>query len=141
MELSEGRSDTVHDLLASLAERMIEMNKEKNEESKGFLKWLEREVRVDIENLTNKTAVKKYHEGNFEQLIEVLKKNKGKISVNLSSREKQELLERHFNESILKLEPLKTRIKATDELIDEIVFRLYGLTEEEARIVKGEKEI
>jgi len=35
------------------------------------------------------------------------------------------------------LEPLKTRIKATDELIDEIVYKLYGLTEEEIRIVKG----
>jgi len=35
------------------------------------------------------------------------------------------------------LEPLKTRIKATDELIDEIVYRLYGLTEEEIKIIKG----
>jgi hypothetical protein len=35
------------------------------------------------------------------------------------------------------LEPLKTRIKTTDELIDEIVYRLYGLTEEEVRIVKA----
>jgi len=36
------------------------------------------------------------------------------------------------------LEPLKTRIKGTDELIDEIVYRLYGLTEEEIKVVKGE---
>ncbi|HHT9138594.1 MAG TPA: hypothetical protein ACFYEK_15290 [Candidatus Wunengus sp. YC60] len=35
------------------------------------------------------------------------------------------------------LEPLKARIKATDELIDEIIYWLYGLTEEEIRIVKG----
>jgi len=35
------------------------------------------------------------------------------------------------------LEPLKARIKATDELIDEIVYKLYGLTEDEIKIVKG----
>ena len=35
------------------------------------------------------------------------------------------------------LEPLKNRIKATDELIDEIVYRLYGLTQEEIKVVKG----
>ena len=37
------------------------------------------------------------------------------------------------------LEPLKTRIKATDELMDEIVYRLYGLTEEEIKSIKGRK--
>ena len=47
------------------------------------------------------------------------------------------MLENHFTKSMSILEPLKVRIKATDELIDEIVYRLYGLTEEEIRIVKG----
>lgn len=37
---------------------------------------------------------------------------------------------------MLILEPLKARIKATDELIDEIVYRLYGLTEEDIKIVR-----
>jgi len=35
------------------------------------------------------------------------------------------------------LEPLKAIIFKTDELIDEIVYRLYGLTEEEIKIVEG----
>ena len=35
------RSDVVHDLLAFLAERMLEMNKEKQQEISGFLGWLE----------------------------------------------------------------------------------------------------
>ena len=39
------RSDVVHDLLAFLAEGMIEMNKTKGEEIRGFLRWLEREIR------------------------------------------------------------------------------------------------
>ena len=35
------RSDVVHDLLAFLAERMLKMNKQKQQEIKGFLGWLE----------------------------------------------------------------------------------------------------
>jgi hypothetical protein len=48
-ELKKGRSDTVHDFLAYLAERMIELNKRKNEEINGFLKWLEREIGCNME--------------------------------------------------------------------------------------------
>ena len=36
-----------------------------------------------------------------------------------------------------KLTPLKAKIAATDRLIDLIVYRLYGLTEEEIAIVEG----
>ena len=77
-ELAEGRNDTVHDLLAYLAEQMIKMNKAKNEEIKGFLKWLEGEISVAVEELQNKTATKEYRDHDFERFFEVLKKNKKK---------------------------------------------------------------
>lgn len=35
------KSDVVHDVLAFLAEQLIEMNKTKQAEIKGFLSWLE----------------------------------------------------------------------------------------------------
>ncbi|MFZ3089564.1 MAG: N-6 DNA methylase [Nitrospirota bacterium] len=136
-ELALKRNDTVHDALAFLAEQMIEMNKAKNKEIKDFLKWLEREIGAEIEELKNKTDIKEYHEHDFNHLLEILKKNKSNLSINSSDRGKQELLERHFTKSISVLEPLKTKIKATDELIDEIVYKLYGLTEKEVKIVKG----
>ena len=97
------------------------MNKKKNEEIKGFLKWLEREIGVEIDNLANKTAVKEYHETDFNQLLEVLKKSRNKVSIDPSERKIQELLENQFAKSKLILEPLKAKIKATNELIDEIV--------------------
>ena len=84
-----------------------------------------------------RTAIKEYHEHDFNQLLEVLKKNRIKISIDPSDRKTQELLENQFTKSLSILSPLKTRIKATDELIDEIVYRLYGLTEEEIKVVKG----
>lgn len=135
-ELQEGRNDTVHDFLAYLAEQMIAMNKEKNREIRGFLKWLEREIGAAIEDLTNKTAIKEYHENNFDHFLGILKKNKKNLSIDPSNRQKQELLEKHFTKSLSVLAPLKAKIKATDELIDKIVYKLYGLTEEEIRIVQ-----
>ena len=137
-ELTRQRNDTIHDLLAYLAKQMIEMNKKKNEETKGFLKWVEREIVAEIDNLTNKTAIKEYHEHDFNQLNELLKKNRNRISIDPSDRKKQEMLEKQFDHSKSILEPLKARIEVTDELIDEIVYRLYGLTEDEIKTVKEE---
>ena len=48
------------------------------------------------------------------------------------------MLEKQFEHSMSILEQLKARIKETDELIDEIVYRLYGLTEDEMKTVKEE---
>ena len=59
-------------------------------------------------------------------------------TIDASDRKTQELLENQFTKSKSILEPLKAGIKATDELIDEIVYRLYGLAEEEIKVVKGE---
>ena len=101
------------------------------------MKWLEREIGSEIDSLANKTAIKEYHEHDFNQLLEVLKKNRNKVSIDPSDRKTQERLERQFVDSMSILEPLKARIKATDELVDEIVYRLYGLTEEEIKVVKG----
>lgn len=88
---------------------MIEMNKRKNDEIKGFLKWLEREIGAEIDNLANKTALKEYHEHDFNQLLVVLKKNRNKVSIDPSDRKKQEMLEKQFAESMSILEPLKAR--------------------------------
>lgn len=130
------KSDVVHDFLAFLAEQMIEMNKEKNVEVKGFLKWLEREIGAKIDDLSNKTVIKEYYKNNFEKLIEVLKKNKKKISIDPSRREFQEKVKNEFDKSRAKLTPLREKIQATDNLIDQIVYKLYGLTEEEVKVVE-----
>jgi len=44
---AEEKSDVVHDLLAFLAEQMIELNREKQEKIEGFLEWLEAELEVE----------------------------------------------------------------------------------------------
>ena len=131
------RADIVHDLLAFLAEQMLEMNKAKGEEIRDFHRWLERELEVKIDKLQNKTAIQSYFNLSSDQLLGILKKNHRLIRVDLSSRNFQESLEREFNSSLVKLNPLLTRIEQTDTLIDQIVYQLYGLTDEEIAVVVG----
>ena len=131
------RSDIVHDLLAFLAEQMIEMNKTKRDEIRGFHRWLEREIGVEIEGLQNKTAIQSYFDLSLDDLLRILKKNQRIIQGDPSSRNFQESLEREFTSSLAKLNPLLTRIQHTDALIDQIVYQLYGLTDEEIAVVVG----
>lgn len=131
------RSDVVHDFLAFLAEQMINMNKEKQVEIKGFLEWLEREIGAKIDDLNNKTKIKAYHEHSLEDLLNVLKQNGQQLKVGPSRRDFQEKLQREFSKSTAKLTPLKEKIAKTGRLIDQIVYKLYGLTEEEIRIVEA----
>ena len=115
------------------------MNRAKGEEIRGFLHWLEREIGVEIDALKNKTAIQSYFDLPFEELLDILKKNRRSISIDPSSRSFQESLEREFNASLVKLNPLLTRVQSTDELIDQVVYQLYGLTDEEIAVVEGKE--
>ena len=131
------RADTVHDLLAFLAEQMLEMNKAKGEEIRDFHRWLEREIEVGIETLQNKTAIQSYFNLSLDDLLGILRRNRRSIAPDQSSRNFQESLEREFKSSLAKLNPLLTRIEQTDALIDQVVYQLYGLTDEEIAVVVG----
>ena len=134
---SPERADVVHDLLAFLAAQMVKMNKTKGGEIRGFLHWLEGEIGVEIGALQNKSAIQGYSDLTLNQLLDILKKNRRFIAVDPSSRNFRESLEREFTASLAKLKPLFTRIQRTDGLIDQTVYQLYGLTDEEIATVEG----
>jgi len=129
------------------------MNKQKQEEMKGFLRWLESQLKIQsdmvgnkgIEVLTGKSQIKNflgdYQKGekqlDYEEFWKILEKNKNKIQVNLKSRELYDTIRSEYEKSLSKLLPLKEKLQKTDWLIDQIVYRLYGLTEEEIKIVEG----
>jgi hypothetical protein len=69
------RADVIHDLLALLAEQMIVMNKEKHKEISGFLTWLERHIGAKVDNLSNKTKIRAYHDSDLNTLFGILRKN------------------------------------------------------------------
>lgn len=142
----------VYDILAFLAEKMIRLNREKQTEMKNFLEWLEKELQIKpdkkgntgIETLTGKTQLKNYlgdyqkgePELSFDEFWRILQKNRSRIGRALSHEFMAELRE-EYERSLAKLRPIKERLQLTDALIDQIVYRLYGLTEEEIRIVEN----
>ncbi len=130
------QSDVIHDLLAHLAQQMLDLNKAKQEEVKGFLHWLEHEIGTGIDSLTNKTTIKDYHNTDFEKLLAVLKKNKHRLTIDPSSRAFHDRLEKEYIHSLSKLTPCKQKIQLTDRLIDQIVYQLYGLTNDEIKTVE-----
>lgn len=129
-------SDVVHDLLAHLAEEMIRMNKEKLNEIKKFLGWLENDMGAKVEDLTNKTKIQAYYEIEFPEFLAVLNKNKKKIQVDYSRYDPNSRLLEAFNTSLSRLKPLIAKIEETDRLIDQVVYKLYGLTDEEIKMVE-----
>jgi hypothetical protein len=48
-----------------------------------------------------------------------------------------EVKQAEYGVSLTKLLPLKQRLAATDRLIDRVVYRLYGLADEEIAVVEG----
>jgi TaqI-like C-terminal specificity domain len=144
-------SDVIHDLLAYLAEQMIELNKQKQAELKRFLDWLESALHIGADDgldaLTGKSRIRNYlgdyqkeeAELSFEELSDILYKNRTKLSVSLSEPRLTSRLHTEYDNSLEVLRPIKEKLALTDRLIDQIVYRLYGLTEEEVAVVEGKK--
>ncbi|MDP2797107.1 MAG: N-6 DNA methylase [Methanoregula sp.] len=132
-------TDVIHDLLAFLAERMVEMNKEKNAEIKTFLEFVENETGSSINALQNKTLIQEYYIHDFTDFLEVLVQNKNKLKegYNPKGRTHHDILKDWYNSSLTKLKPLISKTETTDYLVDQIVYRLYGLTEQEISVVAG----
>jgi hypothetical protein len=55
------QADVVHDLLAHLAGRMIEMHKEKQAEVRGFLDWLAEYTGRPVDRWALKTNLRRYY--------------------------------------------------------------------------------
>ncbi|MBK6432846.1 MAG: restriction endonuclease, partial [Anaerolineae bacterium] len=129
---------------AFLAEQMIAMNKAKQIEVRGFLAWLAREIGVD-RRFNNKTTLQNYlgdyqkgeSHATLEDLLAVLRQNRRKPGCCSQRPLLQERLQAEHGASLAKLLPLKARLAATDRLIDQVVYTLYGLTDDEIAIVEG----
>lgn len=136
--------------LSRLAEEMIRLNKEKRAATKAFLDWLvatlnispDKEGRIGIDVLTGKSKLLDYpgdyQKGEpalaFADLLEILQKNKSKLGEGSSLLGE---MRGRYEESLEQVLPLKEQLSKTDRLIDAVVYRLYGLTEDEIKIVQG----
>ena len=89
-----------------------------------------RRMSDNLEGVKITTALQQFDQMDFKGLMAELKKQKVHIPV-----KEQDEWEDFFNERVAECQELSAKIKATDEEIDTKVFDLYGLTEEERKIV------
>ena len=144
------KTDVVHDLLGYLAQRMIDLNKQKQGEVKRFLSWLEKQLKIQpkpdgstgIDSLTGKTILQgylgDYHKGEVEtawrEFHYRLYQNRNRFAVSLSDVEGE--IQREYENSLATLIPIRCDLARTDALIDKIVYHLYGLTDEEIELIE-----
>jgi len=144
------QTDVVHDVLAYLAQQMIDLNKQKQAEVKRFLGWLEGKLKITpkndgspgLDSLTGKTILQgylgDYHRGQpetpWKDFYYRLHQNRNRFGVVLSSVEAE--IEREYAASLAVLLPIKMQLARTDTLIDKIVYQLYGLTDAEIELIE-----
>jgi hypothetical protein len=59
------------------------------------------------------------------------------MQTNLKSMEIFERAKTEYRKSLSRLLPIKGKFRRTDCLIDQIVYKLYGMTEEEIQLVEN----
>ncbi len=148
------QSDVVHDLLAFLAQTMLDLNQQKRALQKEFLDWLVTTLRIapdkdgdkaGIEVLTGKSKLLEYagdYQKNEERLApdalwEIVLKNRPRLGVSPAQAGLKERVQERYQHSLDAVLPLKEQLCRTDNVIDAVVYKLYGLTEEEIRVVEG----
>ena len=100
-----------------------------------------------MEVLTSKSKLMDYP-GDYQKgeppltaagLLEILQKNKGHLGASLSDTILVDRLHKVYEESLQRVLPFKEQLAKTDRLIDAVVYRLYGLMEEEIKAVEGKE--
>ena len=110
------------------ADLMLSLNKELQEVSAKFQRNLQREF--SLETLSKK--LQNWYELSFAEFLKELAKAK----LNLTLSQKAEW-EDYFLAEQQKAISIKSQIDQTDKEIDQMVYELYGLTEEEIEIVEN----
>lgn len=86
--------------------------------------------------IISKIKINEFYANNFDSFVGVLKQNRILPKVIALGDERYEKLQKAYNDTTAKLTPLMEKITKTDALIDQIVYKLYGLTEEDIKIVE-----
>ena len=110
----------------TLADTMLTLHLQLQDKRSRFL----RRLTDNFEGVKITTALQQFDTMDFKGLMAELKKQKIKLSLS-----QQDEWEDYFNQRVAECQDLSAQIKATDTEIDNRVFDLYGLTEEERKIV------
>jgi hypothetical protein len=116
--------------LAIKADQMLSLNKSLNDSSQKFQRMLQR--KFELEDLPGK--LQNWYMLTYKEFIAELGKKKVKLTLAQEAE-----WEDYFNTEKVKALQIKKQIDDTDREIDRMVYALYELTDEEVRIVEGEK--
>lgn len=122
-------SDVEQEPFILLVDKLLELNQQKTTENRSFNKWLHRTF--SITKLSQK--LENYFDLTFDEFLAEIKKKK----VDIKSRKNLDLLEKEFNSSLEIIEPLQREIKEIDDKINQLVYELYDLTDEEIEIIEN----
>ena len=110
----------------TLADTMLTLHQQLQEKRSRFL----RRLTENFEGVKITSSLQAFDAMDFKGFVAELKKQKIKLTLS-----QQDEWEEYFNQRVAECQTLSAQIKATDNEIDNKVFDLYGLTEEERRIV------
>jgi type I restriction-modification system DNA methylase subunit len=111
----------------ALADQMLSLNADLQTKRQRFLKRLS----DNFNSVKITGTLERFDESEFKQFVAELKKQKIILSL-----KQQDEWEEYFNEYKSECRNFVGQIAATDKEIDRMVYALYGLTEEEIRIVE-----
>lgn len=112
--------------LSVLADTMLTLHQQLQEKRSRFL----RRLTENFEGVKITAALQTFDTMDFKGFVAELKKQKIKLTLS-----QQDEWEDYFTERVAECQELSAQITATDNEIDNKVFDLYGLTEEERKIV------
>jgi len=110
------------------AKEIIQLSRELNKKPNRFLKRLT--DNLNIEKPSKK--LQSFYNYDFKTFVKELKKKKVKLSLS-----EQDEWEDYFNAYTDEIKALQTEINRIDKEIDNMVYELYGLTDEEIQIVEN----
>ena len=125
-DLTSPENQDIADTLSVFANQMFSLNSQIQEKRTRFL----RRLNENFEGIKITTVLQTFDQLDFKGFVAELKKQKIKLTL-----VQQDEWEDYFNQYRQACQELSEQIKATDNEIDNKVFDLYGLTQEEREIV------
>ncbi len=115
-------------LLTSLADKMLSLNSDLHKKTTHFIERIKEEY--NLNKITQN--IEDFYKLSFADFAKELSKQKVKLTL----KQKDELQD-YFYDYAKEISALEEEIKLTDSKIDSLVYKLYGLTDEEIAVVEN----
>jgi hypothetical protein len=110
------------------ADKMLGLNKQLQVQTQKFISRIQNNI--EVEKITKKISA--FYNNDFSIFVKELKKQKVILTLH-----QQDEWEEYFNTYKVSINQLQAEIDKTDKEIDAMVYELYGLNEEEIKIVEA----